>query len=237
MKSGDVGKEVLALKASEVVIRTLRHEVGDLLQTIYAAAAILNQRLPAGWELERRVVADLRTRGESCRKYLDFAQDFVSPPPLERDRFLVSDKLAETISKIGSNHPSIQAQQEIEPDIVIWCDTKKMDLVFQLLVSHAYESAYKKVWIGARIGKESNSMEATLDYDLDKDLARSFPSDSDRDLGIAHITQNARSRLTLLLAEKFIKLHGGQIDLVSSNQGVCRIAFWLPGPRDLRVAT
>src|SRR5437588_2694557 len=63
----------------EAIARTLRHEVGDLLQTIYAAVAILQKRLPAEATLERRVLADLRGRAVECKGLLDKVSDLVSP--------------------------------------------------------------------------------------------------------------------------------------------------------------
>jgi len=44
----------------EAIVRTLRHEVGDLLQTVYAAVAILKDRLPAECQTERRILIDMR---------------------------------------------------------------------------------------------------------------------------------------------------------------------------------
>ena len=51
----------------EAVARTLRHEVGDLLQTVYSAVAILQERLPPGQTLERRLLGDLRARRKALQ--------------------------------------------------------------------------------------------------------------------------------------------------------------------------
>src|SRR5438046_9166597 len=61
----------------EALARTLRHEVGDLLQTIYAAVAILQRRLSPEATLERRVLGDLRSRAEGCKRLLDNVSDLV----------------------------------------------------------------------------------------------------------------------------------------------------------------
>src|SRR5690242_12596189 len=63
----------------EVVTRTLRHEVGDLLQTVYSTVAILQERLSPGATLERRFLADLRNRAETCKNELDAIHDLVLP--------------------------------------------------------------------------------------------------------------------------------------------------------------
>ena len=48
----------------EAIVRTLRHEVGDLLQTVYAAVAILKERLPADCQTESPPVSiDIHSGG------------------------------------------------------------------------------------------------------------------------------------------------------------------------------
>src|SRR5262245_11783486 len=42
--------------------RSLRHELGDFLQKVYASVAILEARLPANWQIEREVLSRLRQR-------------------------------------------------------------------------------------------------------------------------------------------------------------------------------
>src|SRR5207248_589699 len=59
--------------------RTLRHEVGDLLQAVYSTVAILQDRLAAGSDLERRLLGDLKARAEGCRQELDAIVDLVCP--------------------------------------------------------------------------------------------------------------------------------------------------------------
>ena len=58
-----------------MVARTLRHEVGDLLQTIYSAIAILRSRLPDEAAAERRLLTELHTQAETCKYKLDAIQD------------------------------------------------------------------------------------------------------------------------------------------------------------------
>src|SRR5579859_3528287 len=99
MQSANDGEGMLPPQISEAVIRILRHEVGDLLQTVYSAAALLNQRLPPGWELERRVVADMRTRGETCRRYLDYTHDLFCALRINKEQFDASDCLSDLLRK------------------------------------------------------------------------------------------------------------------------------------------
>ena len=41
------------LPLQEILVRTLRHEVGDLLQTVYSTVAILQDRIPPQQALEQ----------------------------------------------------------------------------------------------------------------------------------------------------------------------------------------
>src|SRR5689334_5882932 len=63
----------------EALVRTLRHEMGDFLQKVYATVAILKTRLPTDAEMEHGLLARLRARAEVCRDVLDAAHDFVCP--------------------------------------------------------------------------------------------------------------------------------------------------------------
>src|SRR2546426_1081553 len=66
-------------KLPERLARTLRHEIGDFLQKVYASIAILKARLPVEWSQEREVLTRLRSRAELCRDLLDAVQDFLCP--------------------------------------------------------------------------------------------------------------------------------------------------------------
>jgi hypothetical protein len=58
---------ILSPRLVETIARTLRHDVGDLLQTVYSTAGIHQTRLPRDQNLERRLLADPRTRAETCK--------------------------------------------------------------------------------------------------------------------------------------------------------------------------
>src|SRR5436305_3361710 len=94
----------------ETIARTLRHEVGDLLQTVYSTVAILQERLPADQALERRLLADLKGRAENCRNELDAVVDLVCPL---RPTFALTD-LVELSSGLVNNYarrfPALKVQ-------------------------------------------------------------------------------------------------------------------------------
>src|SRR5207302_971864 len=104
--------QAAAPSMSEVVVRVLRHEVGDLLQTVYATAAILQEKLPRDWSLERRIVGDLRTRGEACKNLLDTVHDLVCPMLLNPEPVYPAEVAAALVSTAGAHHPRLQIQAE-----------------------------------------------------------------------------------------------------------------------------
>lgn len=88
---------------TQVVARLLRHEVGDLLQSVYATVAILLDRLAPGAAPERQLLDSLRHRAELCRFQLDAVVDLVNPDAasvqgVEFDR-LVAASLAQVVPR------------------------------------------------------------------------------------------------------------------------------------------
>src|SRR2546429_454127 len=63
----------------EVLVRAVRHELGNLLQKLYATVAIVQARLPAEWETERRNLAELKERARDSKRWLDTMHDLVCP--------------------------------------------------------------------------------------------------------------------------------------------------------------
>ena len=64
MEKSDPGNASPPRPLAELVVRTLRHEVGDLLQTVYASVAILLERL--GPELAPRATDIGRSAGPAA---------------------------------------------------------------------------------------------------------------------------------------------------------------------------
>jgi signal transduction histidine kinase len=62
------------------VARLLRHEIGDLLQSLYSTVAILVERLPTDMAAERRLLIDLKGRAELCKLELDAVVDLLAVP-------------------------------------------------------------------------------------------------------------------------------------------------------------
>lgn len=71
MTASDMSQGNMGDPSPERAQTQMRHEVGDLLQTVYSAVALLRARLPAEMELEHRILGDLRTRAERCKSVLE----------------------------------------------------------------------------------------------------------------------------------------------------------------------
>jgi len=225
MQSANDGEWVLPPKISEAVIRILRHEVGDLLQTVYSAAAVLNQRLPDGWELERRVVGDMRTRGETCRRYLDYTHDLVCALRISKERFDAGESLTDLLKQTASRHPTVRVHLAVAAKLVANADPQKLESVFQLLTTFACESATDEAWVQIKPGEEPFSLDGVIEYDGGEVSAESCEAL----LGLLNSGQNARSRLGLLLAQKLIQLHGGCLMVMPRGGGGMRLCIHLPG--------
>ncbi|MFL5243436.1 MAG: hypothetical protein ACJ8FY_15120 [Gemmataceae bacterium] len=223
MQSANDGEWMLPPKLSEAVIRILRHEVGDLLQTVYSAAAVLNQRLPPGWELERRVVADMRTRAETCRKYLDYTHDIVCSLRINKEQFDASDCLSDLLTNTTASYPAIRIQTDIAPKLSVNADPRRLETLFQLLIGFACEAASSEVWVQVKPGEEPLSLDAAIEYNG----AEVSTETCEALLGLNQTGQNARSRLALLLARKLVKLQGGSLEIMPRRGGGLKICIRL----------
>src|SRR5262245_35181386 len=129
----------------EAVARTIRHEVGDLLQTVYATAAILQERLPPEADLERRVVADMRGRATLCKNLLDTVHDLVCPVVLNPEPVDLAD-LARTLTMtIAARHPELEVEAVAAPTPTILGDVRRLAQVGNLLLAHACATARRQV--------------------------------------------------------------------------------------------
>ena len=74
----DTDKEA-PVELAQRVARLLRHEVGDLLQSVYSTTAVLLERLTPAFDQERQLLADLKGRAELCKQELEAVVELVTP--------------------------------------------------------------------------------------------------------------------------------------------------------------
>ncbi len=92
------------------VARAARHEVGNLLQKLYAAVAILQARLPAECEIERRTLTELKARAGDCKQWLDAMHDLVFPLVLNEETFDFTALAAERVAAIQVRFSAVRLE-------------------------------------------------------------------------------------------------------------------------------
>jgi signal transduction histidine kinase len=188
----------------EVVVRTLRHEVGDLLQTVYATAAILQERLPADWTLERRIVADLRARGETCKNLLDTVHDLVCPLTLNAEPVNLAEVAAALVGTATGRYPHLRLHAEGPAAANVIGDAKRLAQMGNLLLSHACQRAQKEVWF------RTEATPGEVRWIVADDGPEMPAEQLERLFTPFTTTRHAFPTLAVALAQKIAALHGGQ---------------------------
>src|SRR6516164_4985158 len=119
---------------AELAVRTVRHEVGDLLQTVYATAALLQHRLPAGCDQERRILADMRARGEACRVLLDLTHDLVCPMSVSCESIQWRELLASLVANAAARHPALRVEPTWDVVPPVHADPQRLEQACRLLL-------------------------------------------------------------------------------------------------------
>jgi signal transduction histidine kinase len=206
----------------EVVVRTLRHEVGDLLQTVYATAAILQARLPADWTLERRIIADLRTRGEACKNLIDAVHDLIYPMILNPEPVNLAEMASALVGTAGARHPQLHVRAEDGPVPTIQGDSRRLAQMGTLLLGHACQRAQKEVSVQTRAGRGEVEWVVTDD-------GPEMPAEQlDRLFAPFASTRHSFGSLAVALAQKIAQLHGGRVAAANRPGGGFQVQAVLP---------
>jgi signal transduction histidine kinase len=206
----------------EVLTRTLRHEVGDLLQTVYATVAILQERLPATLALEKRLLGDLRVRAETCKNELDAAHDLVCPLSLSLEPFDLSELCTSLAEAYSRRYPSLAVRAEAGMAVAARGDTRRLSHVGNLLLTAACQTAQKEVVL--RAAAAGGKAEWVIDDD--------GPGAGTEQLGWLDMpfttTHQALFGLGLALGRRVAEAAGGSIEAANRPEGGFRVRFLLP---------
>jgi two-component system sensor histidine kinase HydH len=210
---------------TEVLARILRHEVGDLLQTIYATAAILQERLPPDLRLERKIVTDLRARAETCKNLLDTVHDYVCPLSLSREPVDLANLAAVLVAKAAARHPQLEVRAEVTAPVpTLWLDARRLTQAGGLLLANACGAAQQRVSFRTAAGPDEGEAVWTVTDD-----GRGVPvAEQDRIFSPYPTGRHSQLSLNLALAQKIVQLHGGRISAANLPEGGFRVQVVLP---------
>jgi K+-sensing histidine kinase KdpD len=209
---------------TEVLARLLRHEVGDLLQTIYATAAILQERLPQDLRLERKIVTDLRARAETCKNLLDTVHDYVCPLSLSREPVDLSHLAANLVATAAVRYPRLEVRAEtVSPMPTLLLDARRMTQAGALLLANACGTARERVTFRTAAGPGEGEAEWTVTDD-----GPGMPAEEQERVFSPYPTgRHNQVGLNLALAQKIVQLHGGRIAVENVPEGGFRVRMVL----------
>jgi signal transduction histidine kinase len=223
MNQPDATDKLTPDRLLESVTRTLRHEVGDLLQTVYSTVAILQERFPADAQMERRFLADLRGRAETCRDELDAVHDLILPLTLKLGSVDLTELAEGMVASFSSRQRSIKIRAEQAGSLPVTADAHRLTQVGRLLMAGACQSARQEVVVRTRPAARGEAEWAFADdgYGATPEqlrwLATPFAT-----------TQQALCGLGLALARKVVELHGGRVSAENQPQGGFMVTLTLP---------
>jgi signal transduction histidine kinase len=213
-----------AQSVPEAIVRTLRHEVGDLLQTVYAAVAILKERLPPDLEMERRILADMRGRAEACKELLDTVHDLVSPLTLDLEDLDLAEVLGAAVTRAASRHPQLEVRLEEAPAPPVRADQRRLGQLAQVLLADACGTAARQVL--CRVAPGPGGDEVT--WEVLDDGPGVPPERTDLLFNPLTTTPHGHLGPGLALARRLVLMQGGRVTAGNRPDGGFRVAVVLP---------
>jgi len=208
----------------EAIVRTLRHEVGDLLQTVYAAVAILKERLPADCQTERRILTDMRARAESCRDLLDTVHDLVCPLTLSVDEVDLGELVGAAVNRVTPRYSRVSLGLDIEAVPAIQADSRRLTQLATVLLTDACAAARATVQTSVRPGAAPGEVVLEITDD-----GPGVPPDKEELLfNPMMTTPHGHLGPGLALARRLVALHGGSITAGNCAGGGFRVKVTLP---------
>jgi signal transduction histidine kinase len=213
----------------EAIVRSLRHEVGDLLQTVYAAVAILKERLPADYRTERRILADMRSRAESCRDLLDTVHDLVCPIMLSIEPVDVAQVVRPVVDRLAARHSQLSLHLEATPAPGIQADSRRVAQIASVLLADACSSATGTVICSVGPGAGPGEVRLVVCDD-----GPGVPPEKEELLfNLLTTTPHGHLGPGLALARRLVLLHGGRISAGNQDNEGFRVEVTLPSQSTL----
>jgi signal transduction histidine kinase len=207
----------------EALVRTLRHEVGDMLQKVYASVAILKDRLPTDRELERGVLTRLWSRAETCKRFIDTAHDFVCPVTLEYQSTDLAQIAEESVGAARARFPQVKFTTEALGMARVMADARRVAQTAEILLANAAEAAQHRVHFRTAVlpGGE-------VEWAIADDGPGLQAEHADALFRPFFTTRAGHAGLGLALAQKLIRFHGGEISAGNLTQGGFQVLVVFP---------
>lgn len=215
--------EARPARIAQMVARTLRHEVGDLLQTVYSAVAILRSRMPSDAENERRMLAELHTQAETCKFKLDAVQDLICPLKLNVGPANLAELVGALAARVGPRFPQLRLDVEAPRALTLDADCGRLAQVGHLLLVNACLAAHSLVRV---------RVAPTAGGGVEWSIADDGPGANEEQLSWLKepfaTTHFAQFGLGVALARRVAELHGGSVTAGNPPEGGFRVALTLP---------
>jgi hypothetical protein len=199
--------------------RIFRHEIADLLQSLYSVTAILQVRLPASMSLEKQLLANLKTRAEDVRSHLDGLTQLASPGQAESREQNLGEALRVAVQRTQRLHPTLPITVEVSCQSVLADPVRLLATTSSLLAAladgatllHVQNNTQgERAW--ARVHRLGNgATPQQMEW-----VQRPFPN--------AHFSPLA---LSLALLAQWLPLVGGELQ-VHNHEADMEVCFSLP---------
>ena len=142
--SADISQEA-SQELAHRVARLLRHEVGDLLQSVYTSTAVLLERLAGPLDAERRLLEDLKGRAELCKLELDAVVALVSPEPHTWALVDLAATARAAVDHARRRHPSLSIRFNSASGHLVRADAGSLPGALTFLVHACCQAARQQV--------------------------------------------------------------------------------------------
>lgn len=205
-----------------ILARLLRHDVVDYLQSVYSTVTLLLERLPHEYADERRLVSELKVRGEVCRYELDTILDLLSPPSVNSGRVDLVPLLSSAATAARLKYPTHRVSEALPQSAVVLAEQRALGNALPMLVQALAQSAEKEVRV------EVTGSPGTIGVLL----ARDGIANADEHLSWLHrpftTTHQSLFGLSLALTARALRVVGGEAEVVCPPGGGVVVRLWGP---------
>src|SRR5262245_39183575 len=203
------------------VARLLRHEVGDLLQSVYTTTAVLLDRLAGPCEHERRLLSDLKSRAEWCKLELDVVVDLVSLPGARSSLVDLAPLVRTAMAQVRHRFPALSIAFEEQTGQPVRADAQGLSTAMTFLTLACCLAARHQVHV-QRL-REGDQVVCSVQRD-------GYPVTAEQLAWLDKpfsTTTNAVFGLALALTRRAVEPSGGAVRVVNLEGGI-RVQLQFP---------